>query len=114
MRYQVKRVRGAQAEMALKDHGLVKIAESSAKDLFDLGVPLVVAPSKVNSYHFFGGWHLAMHLDSQRYLSEGQTFERFRNSYNAHSDSELGNAAFFVEQKYVAPITRSAARRRKR
>lgn len=70
MKYQVKRVRGAQAEMALRDLGLVKITESSARDLFNFGIPLVVAPSKVNSHHFFGGWHLAMRLDPQRYLED--------------------------------------------
>ncbi len=114
MKYQVNRVRGAQAEMALRDLGLVKITESSARDLFDLGVPLVVAPSKVNSFHFWKGWSLAMQLDSQRYHREGVPFERFRNSYNAHADAETGNAAFFVDKSHVVGTTPAAQRKQHR
>lgn len=102
MRYQVKRVSGAQAEM-VRRLGLVKIAESSARDLFDLGVPLVVAPSKVNDYHFFGGNNLAMHVDSQRYLAEGKSFDVFRNAWCSYNEnSEMGKIAYFVDEKHVA------------
>lgn len=111
MRYQVKRVRGTQAEMA-RSLGLVKITESSARDLFDLGVPLVLAPSKVNGYHFFGGWGLASHVNSQAVLADGGTFDGLRNRFNAYADSETGNAAWFVNQKYVGGPQRGSGRRR--
>lgn len=102
MKYQVQRVRGAQADM-VKRLGLVKITASSAEGLFDLGIPLVIAPSKVNDYHFFGGWGLAHRLDSERYLSEGWTFKRMVGNWsNYNENSETGKAAFFVDQKYVA------------
>jgi hypothetical protein len=95
----------------VKRLGLVKITRQSAADLFDLGVPLVLAPSKVNDYHFFDGWHLAMRVDSQRYLAEGHTFSRLENSFNAHADAETGNAAWFVDEKYVGGPKRRPRRR---
>ena len=101
MKYQVKTVKGAQADMA-RSLGLVKIARSSAKDLFDMGVPLVLVGSKVNSHHFFGGWHLAMRMDSQRILEEGYDFDRYVNNWSYYNDNnETGKAAFFVDKKHV-------------
>ena len=102
MRYQVKRVSGAQAEM-VRRLGFVQVAESSARDLFDLGVPLVVAPSKVNDHHFFGGYNLATHVDSQRYLAEGKSFDVFRNAWRSCNEvPETGKIAYFVDEKHVA------------
>jgi len=101
MRYQVKTVPGEQAEQA-RALGLVKITIQSAADLFDLGVPLVAVGQHVNSYHFFGGWHLACPLDSPRYYREGVPFARFVNAWNAHAEPELGRVRFFVAQEYVA------------
>ena len=102
MRYQVKKVGGAQAEGARR-LGLIKIAESSARNLFDLGIPLTVVGNNVNDFHFFGGWHLAYPLDSQRYNEDGVSFDRFLNQYLAYLEPELGrSAAFFVDQKYVS------------
>lgn len=112
MKFQVKRVKGAQADGARK-LGLVKIAESSARDLFDMGIPLVYAGSKAAPWHFFEGWGLAGVLDSQRYHQEGVPFERFRNRFNANSD-ELGRVAFFVDNKYVADVDPKRRRHRAR
>ena len=105
-KFQVKRVRGAQAEMALKDLGLVKITESSAEDLYGFGVPLVVVGNNVNSYHFFKGWHLAMDVDSQRYLGENWSFKQFRNNWSSYNENtETGKIAYFVDKKYVVGTT---------
>lgn len=57
MRYQVKRVSGAQAE-TVRHLGLVKVAESSARDLFDLGVPRVV-PETGKIAYFVDEKHVA-------------------------------------------------------
>ena len=112
MKYQVKTVRGAQAEMVQK-LGLVKISESSAEDLFNFGVPLVIVGNNVNDYHFFGGWHLAMHVDSQRYLSEGVPFSVMRNRWSSYNENpETGKIAYFVDKQYVADTSRSKLRRR--
>jgi len=101
MKYQVKRVKGAQADMA-RSLGLVKIAKSSAKDLFELGVPLVLVGNKVNGHHFFGGWHLAMDVDSQRYLREGESFDALVNNWSHYNENnETGKAAFFVDKKHI-------------
>jgi len=118
MKYQVKRVIGAQADM-VKRLGLVKITKSSAEGLFDLGIPLVVAPSKVNDFHFFGGWGLAHRIDSDRYLSEGWTFDMLVNNWSFYNEnSEMGKIAFFVDQKYAATkgevtASRKGTRRKK-
>jgi len=100
MRYQVKRVKGAQAEMALS-LGLVKIARSSAKDLFDLGVPLVLVGNNVNDYHFFGGQHLATRVDSQRIKDEGWDLDKYVNNWAYYNEQDQGTPAFFVEVKHV-------------
>lgn len=92
----MKRVRGAQAEMVYKDLGLVKITRASAKNLFEAGIPFVVAPSKVNSFHFFKGWNLAFHFDPKEPLERGYTFDVLVNHWNAYS--ELGQMAFFVDE----------------
>jgi hypothetical protein len=82
--------------------GLVKIAKSSAKDLFELGVPLVLVGNKVNDHHFFGGWHLAMDVDSQRYLREDESFDSLVNNWSHYNENpETGKAAFFVDKKHI-------------
>ena len=114
MKFQVKRVTGAQADMA-KRIGLVKITASSAEQLFDLGVPLVIVGNKVNDYHFFGGFHLAMRVDSERYLGEGLTFKQMLNNWAYYNEnSETGKAAFFVRSQYVASSDDVAAEAKKR
>lgn len=107
VKYQVKTVRGSQAEMAKSDLGLVKIAESSARDLFDMGIPFVIVGNNVNSYHFFGGWNLAFRVNPQRYAEEGWSFDQFVNNWSVYNEnSETGKAAFFVDEKYVAKVSR--------
>lgn len=103
MRFQVKKVRGCQAEQVKKRLNLVKITRDSARDLYEVfGIPLVVAPSKVNSFHFFGGWHLAFHVNCQRYVYEDWTFDKFVANWSIYNEhAETGKIAFFVEQKYV-------------
>lgn len=92
----IRRVPGAQAEQALT-LGLIKITKPSAKILFNAGVPLVVVGSNVNSFHFYGGWHLAMHLDSERYLKEGVSFESFVGNWSNYNENpETGKIAFFM------------------
>jgi hypothetical protein len=99
MKPHIRRVSGAQASQA-RSLGLVKITKNSANLLFDAGVPLVVVGTNVNSFHFFGGWHLAMHVDTERYLNEGQTFDRLVNSWSAYNENpETGKMAFFVDPK---------------
>jgi len=94
----VRRVGGAQAEMALR-LGLVKVDTKSAERLFNAGVQFVVVGSKVNDYHFFGGWHLAMEIDPARYKAEGVTFRSFINNWSYYNEtSETGKAAFFVDK----------------
>lgn len=99
MSVKIRRVGGAQAQMALKDLGLVKVDVASAERLFNAGVPFVIAPAKVNSHHFFGGWGLAMRVDSARYNAENWTFKRFLNNWSHYNEnSETGKAAFFVSK----------------
>lgn len=100
MRFQVKRVRGAQAEQAL-GLGLVKIAKSSAKDLYDMGIPITVVGNNVNSFHFFKGWGLAMTVDSREHGGE-RDFDKFVRNWSIYNEnSETGKIAFFVNKKYV-------------
>jgi len=101
MKIKVRKVPGVQAEMA-KRLGLTKITRESAKNLFSFGVELVVVGSKVNDYHFFGGWHLAMHVDPVRYHHEGVGFEHFVNNWSSYNENpETGKIAFFVEDKFL-------------
>lgn len=114
MKFQVKRVTGAQADMA-KRLGLVKITASSAEQLFDLGVPLIIVGNKVNDYHFFGGFHLAMRVDSERYLGEGWTFKQMVGNWSQYNENnETGKAAFFVRGQYVASSDDVEAEAKKR
>lgn len=111
MKYGVVRVHGAQAD-EVKRIGLVKITRASAEALFDLGVPIVIAPNKINSYHFFHNFRLAMEVDSDRFLSEGWSFSSLVNDWSYyHENSETGKIAFFVEEKRVAPPASKKRRR---
>jgi hypothetical protein len=97
-RVEIRRVGGAQAEEAKRHLGLIKVDTNSAERLFNAGIPFVVAPSKVNSFHFFGGWSLAMRVDPKRYKNEGWTFQQLLNDWSYYNEhSETGKAAFFVE-----------------
>jgi len=99
MSVKIKRVGGAQAQMALKDLGHVKVDVASAERLFNAGVPFIIAPAKVNSHHFFSGWGLAIRVDPARYHAEGWTFKRFLNNWRYYNEnSETGKAAFFVSK----------------
>lgn len=102
MKFQVKKVRGVQAHQALHNLGLVKIVKSSARDLYDMGIPVTVIGNKVNSYHFFKGWHLAMTVDSREH--EGaRDFDRLvRDWSNYNENPETGKIAFFVDKKHIA------------
>lgn len=96
----IRRVGGAQAEMALRSLGLVKVDTASAERLFNAGVKLVIVNAKVNDYHFFKGWHLAMEVDPARYKAENWTFKKFLNNWSYYNENtELGKAAFFVDKK---------------
>lgn len=99
MKVNIRRVGGAQAEEA-KRLGLIKVDTNSAERLFNAGIPFVIVPSKVNSYHFFGGWRLAMHVDPERYKSEDWTFKQMLNNWSYYNENpENGKAAFFVDPK---------------
>lgn len=114
MKFQVKRVSGAQAESAQR-LGLVKITASSAEHLFDLGIPFYIVGNNVNGYHFFGGWHLAMPVNSEEYVSEGRSFRGMVGNWSQYNEnSETGKAAFFVKRKYVASPEDVAAEAKKR
>ena len=114
MKFQVKRVSGAQAESAER-LGLVKITASSAEHLFDLGIPFYIVGNNVNGYHFFGGWHLAMPVNSEEYVSEGRSFRGMVGNWSQYNEnSETGKAAFFVKRKYVASPEDVAAEAKKR
>lgn len=109
----VRRVGGAQAEMALHRLGLIKVDRNGAKRFFDAGIEFVIVPSKVNAHHFFEGWGLAHRVDSARYKSEGWTFERFLNNWSHYNEnSETGKAAFFVKRR-IAETTLMPSVRRK-
>lgn len=98
----IRRVGGAQAQMVLKDLGLVKVDTASAEILFGADVPFVIAPSKVNSYHFFGGWNLAARVDPIRTKKEDWTFGQMLNNWKFYNEnSETGKAAFFVERSLI-------------
>jgi len=98
----IRRVGGAQAEMALNDLGLVKVDTKSAERLFNAGVKFVIVNTNVNSYHFFKGWHLAMEIDPARYQSENRTFRQFLNNWSYYNENtEMGKAAFFVDRKHL-------------
>jgi hypothetical protein len=114
MKFQVKRVAGAQAEDAAR-LGLVKITASSAEHLFDLGIPFYIVGNNVNGFHFFGGWSLAMGIDPEQYLGEDWTFKRLVGNWSQYNEnSETGKAAFFVKRKYVASPDDIAAEAKKR
>ncbi len=114
MKFQVKRVAGAQAEDAAR-LGLVKITASSAEHLFDLGIPFYIVGNNVNGFHFFGGWSLAMDIDPERYLGEDWTFKQLVGNWSQYNEnSETGKAAFFVKRKYVASPEDVAAEAKKR
>lgn len=119
MRYQVKTVRGAQADMAREDLGLIKISRSSAEDLFDLGVPIVLIGNNVNSHWFFGpAGYNAMTMDADRFRREGVSFKSYVNNWAYYNEQSEGRPAFFVDQKHVAgarEVTpRLTARQRRR
>ena len=98
----IRRVGGAQAQMALKDLGLVKVDTASAESLFEADIPFVIVPSKVNSYHFFEGWNLAARVDPVRTKKEDWTFRQMLNNWNYYNEnSENGKAAFFVERSLI-------------
>ena len=107
----IRRVGGAQAEMA-KSLGLTKVTRDSAKSLWDSGQEVCMVGNKVNSHHFFGGWHLAYCADpSGRSASD---FNRLANSFGAHLEAELGNrVAFFVKTTAIKsmPLGRGFRRR---
>jgi hypothetical protein len=98
----IRRVGGAQAQMVLEDLGLVKVDAASAVILFGADIPFVIAPSKINSYHFFGGWNLAARVDPVRTKKEDWTFRQMLNNWNYYNEnSENGKAAFFVERSLI-------------
>jgi len=94
----IKRVGGAQAEMA-RSLGLIKIDRPSAKLLYNAGVPLVMVGSNVNSFHFFGGWGLAHHVNTAK-ASQEKSFDSYANSFGFYLEPELGRGvSFFVASK---------------
>jgi len=98
MATKIRRVGGAQAEMAKRDLKMTKVTRGSAKALWDEGTPVCMVGNKVNSHHFFSGWHLAYCADPSGY--QPGDFDRLANSFGAHLDRELGNqVAFFVKDK---------------
>ncbi len=93
MTIKIRRVGGAQAQMAREKLGLVKIDRGSAKRLFGAGVPIVMVGSNVNAHHFFGGWHLAYRADP----GHDRSFDVIANAFSFHLEPELGRRpAFFV------------------
>lgn len=98
----IRRVGGAQAQMALKDLGLVKVDTASAEILFKSDIPFVIAPSKVNSFHFFEGWNLAARVDPVRTKKEDWTFRQMLDNWSFYNEnSETGKAAFFVKRSLI-------------
>jgi len=99
----IKRVGGAQAEMALKDLGLIKVDAASAERLFGADVKFFITNTNVNSYHFFKGWHLAMEIDPAKYKGENWTFKQMVNNWSYYNENaEMGKAAFFVSKGLVS------------
>jgi hypothetical protein len=108
----IRRVGGVQAEMG-KEVGLTKVTRNSAKSLWDAGVPVCMVGNKVNSHHFFGGWHL-MHCADPTGREPGD-FDRLANSFNFYLEPELGNrVAFFVRDKDLKRKGLAGARWRRR
>jgi hypothetical protein len=70
--------------------GHIKVSKSQVKRWFQAGQTFsgFIVGNKVNSFHFFGGWHLAFQLEKSTWTE----FERTLNEwawYNANS--ETGN-----------------------
>jgi hypothetical protein len=99
----IRRVGGAQAEMALKDLGLIKVDAASAERLFNADVKFFITNTNVNSYHFFKGWHLASEIDPAKYKGENWTFKQMVNNWSYYNENaEMGKAAFFVSKGLVS------------
>ena len=95
----VRRVGGAQAEMARNGLKLVKVTRQSAETFYNAGVEIVIVGNNVNDHHFFGGFMLASTLDPARGLPEGYTFERLVNNWCFYNEiPENGKAAYFVKE----------------
>jgi len=89
--------------MALRDLGLVKVTRASAAELFRDGIPFIIIGNNVNSYHFFGGWHLGMTVDPSRYHAEGWDFDHLVGNWSQYNENpETGKASFFVDKKFLA------------
>jgi len=83
--------------------GLVRLRKESAQQLFAQGVPLVLAPSKVSTKHFFEGQRYAWRIDSARYLKRGVTLNVLVEEYLDRQGRlpYSSKVAFFVEKKYA-------------
>lgn len=93
----IRRVRGAQAEGAAS-LGLVKVTLASARAAYEAGEDVLIVGNNVATFHFFGGWRLAhwFHGRNQPKVERGAEFDRYRNSFEAYLERELGRrAAFF-------------------
>lgn len=98
----IRRVGGAQAEMARQDLGLIKVDAASAERLFNADVKFFITNTNVNSHHFFKGWHLAVEIDSAKYKGENWTFPKMLNNWRYYNENaEMGKAAFFVKKDLV-------------
>jgi hypothetical protein len=94
--YKPKAIRGQ------KYKGHIKISISQVKKLFKDGQSFdgFIVGNKVNSFHFFKGWHLAYPFES--YSFESYSFVGFEarvSSFLRNLDPELGNrVAIYLKQ----------------
>lgn len=81
---------------------LKKINKTQAKKLWDQGKPIIFVGNKVNSYHFFGGWHLAFETSKTECLLKSGyepecEFQSRVNNFEYYLEPELGSrAAFYI------------------
>ncbi len=58
-----------------------------------------IVGNNVNTFHFFGGWHLAHRIENRN----AEDMEKTLNGFEFHLDRELGNrAAIFLAKSAIA------------
>lgn len=77
--------------------GHIKVSKSQVKKLFDAGKVFngFLVGNKVNSFHFFNGWHLACQVKATNLNEFNQTF----NSFNFYLEPELGSGVSIYLKK---------------
>jgi hypothetical protein len=92
IQYTPKAVRG------IKFPGHIRINRAQLKKLFRqpaFTFSGFIVGNNVNSFHFFGGWHLALTIENRNQKDMTETL----NGFEFHLESELGNRAAIYLKK---------------